>query len=192
MSYSRRQLYALGEPLGDSATYKEGGRTIYGSGGGGGGGTQTSTGTTYNTNIPEYARPYVETMLGSAQKQIYTMDDSGEVTGFKPYTPYSTDVNQYFAGPSPMQEQAYTAAANMQVPNQYAAATGVAGQAAMQGLGAGQTAAGLQSGALGYGQAGQTYGAVGAEQAAQAAQQAQMRAARLGQQSGMYGMQGAG
>ena len=120
--------------------YDAGGRRSLNSGGGGGGQT-TSSGTTYNTNIPEYAQPYVETMLGSAQKQIYTMDDSGQATGFKPYTPYSTDVNQYFAGPSPMQEQAYSTAANMQVPGEYAAATGLAGTSAMGSMGlAGQMA----------------------------------------------------
>jgi hypothetical protein len=43
MSYSRKQLYALGEPLGDCATRKEGGRIIYGFGGGGGGGETTTT-----------------------------------------------------------------------------------------------------------------------------------------------------
>jgi hypothetical protein len=40
-----------------------------GGGDSGGGGAQTST--SYNTNIPEYARPYVETMLGTAQQQIF-------------------------------------------------------------------------------------------------------------------------
>ena len=171
--------------------YDAGGRRSINSGGGGGGGQQTSTGTTYNTNIPEYARPYVETMLGSAQKQIYTMDDSGNVTGFKPYTPYSTDVNQYFAGPSPMQEQAYTAAANMQVPGQYGVATGIAGQAAMQGLGAGQTAAGLQRESLGYGAAGAQYGDVGQMYGAQGAQQANLAAQQAARQAQMYGRQGA-
>jgi hypothetical protein len=42
MSYSRKQLYALGEPFGDSATRKEGGRFVYGGGGSGGGGTQVT------------------------------------------------------------------------------------------------------------------------------------------------------
>jgi hypothetical protein len=57
--YSKRQLEALGEPLGESVTRKEGGRIIYGGGGsGGGGGPQQST--TYSSNVPEYARPYVE------------------------------------------------------------------------------------------------------------------------------------
>jgi hypothetical protein len=49
-------------------------RTPFTGGGSGGGGNTTSTGTTtvQNTNIPEYARPYVEAMLGTAQQQIYT------------------------------------------------------------------------------------------------------------------------
>jgi len=40
-----------------------------GGGDSGGGGSQTST--SYNTNIPEYARPFVETMLGSAQQELF-------------------------------------------------------------------------------------------------------------------------
>ena len=60
MSYSRRQLEAFGEPLGESVTRKEGGRIIYG-GGGGGGDTKT---TVTQSNIPEYLRPQVETVLG--------------------------------------------------------------------------------------------------------------------------------
>ena len=40
-----------------------------GSGGGSSGPTQTNV---QNTNIPEYARPYVESMLGTAQQQVYT------------------------------------------------------------------------------------------------------------------------
>jgi hypothetical protein len=135
MSYSRRQLYALGEPIGDSATYKEGGRTIYGDGGGGGGGSQPQTSTTYSSNIPEYAKPYVETMLGAAQKQIYTTDSSGQATGFKPYTPYSTNMNDYVAGFSPMQQQAFSTVANLQVPTQYEAATGLAGATGLGSMG---------------------------------------------------------
>jgi hypothetical protein len=34
-SYSRRELYALGEPIGDSSTYEIAGRRVYGGGGGG-------------------------------------------------------------------------------------------------------------------------------------------------------------
>ena len=47
--YSRRQLEALGEPLGESVTRKEGGRIIYGGGGSGGGAALCYAGTTYPT-----------------------------------------------------------------------------------------------------------------------------------------------
>ena len=83
--YSRRELYALGEPLGEAVTRKENGRIIYG-GGGGGGPTKSEV---TQTNIPEYARPYVETMLGAGQQQIFNYDtdpETGEMTptGIKP------------------------------------------------------------------------------------------------------------
>ena len=132
--YSRRQLEALGEPLGDSVTRKEGGRIIYGGGGSGGGGGAPQTNTTYSTNVPEYARPYVENMLESTQKQIYTDD----MAGFRPYRPYSTDVNQYYAGFSPLQQQAQQATAGLQTPGQYQTATGLAGLSGLGALGAGQ------------------------------------------------------
>lgn len=75
--------------------------------------------TSYNTNVPEYAQPYVENMLNAAQSQIFNDD----MSGFRPYVPYSEKPENYVAGPSKMQEQAYTTAANMQVPGQYGAAT---------------------------------------------------------------------
>jgi len=117
----------------------DGRRTPY-MGGGGGGGQPAQT-TAYNTNIPEYARPYVETMLGATQKQLFDMDDTG-ITGFKPYTPYSTDVNQYFAGFSPLQQQAQRAAYNMQTPGQYDVASGLAGASGLGAFGLGTQAAG--------------------------------------------------
>ena len=58
---------------------------------GGGGGPTSST--SYHTNIPEYARPYVESMLGATQKQIFTGTGSGKdfkPTGFNAYTPYGS------------------------------------------------------------------------------------------------------
>ena len=48
-----------------------------GGGDSGGGGSQTTT--SYNTNIPEYARPYVETMLGSAQQELFEYGPSDAV-----------------------------------------------------------------------------------------------------------------
>jgi len=82
--------------------------------GGGGGGGQPATSTSYNTNVPEYAQPYVENMLQSTQKQIYNDD----MTTFRPYQPYSSDVNNYFAGYSPMQKAAQSETANMQTPGE--------------------------------------------------------------------------
>ena len=134
--YSKRQLEALGEPLGESVTRKEGGRIVYGGGGSGGGGPQTST--TYSSNIPEYARPYVENMLQSAQSQIYNDD----MTSFRPYQPYSSDVNNYFAEFSPLQQQAQQSAYGLQTPEQYGMGTELAGMAGLGSLGLGMQAAG--------------------------------------------------
>jgi hypothetical protein len=102
-----------------------------GKGGGGGGPQQT---TAYQTNLPEYAKPYVENMLNAAQKQVYNDD----MTSFRPYTPYSTDPSKYFAGPSSLQQSTYGEAAGMQTPGQYGMATGLGGLAALGQMGAGQ------------------------------------------------------
>ena len=62
------------------------------SGGGGGGSQQTtSTGTTYSSNLPEYAKPYYEELLKQGGKQVYSTDSSGFVTGVKPQVPYTGD-----------------------------------------------------------------------------------------------------
>ena len=106
-----------------------------------GGGSTQSTGTTYTTNIPEYAQPYVETMLGATQKQLFNMTPQGEITGFQPYTPYSTNAQDYVAGFSPMQQQAFQGAANLRTPGQFAGATDLAGASGLGSLGmAGQLA----------------------------------------------------
>jgi hypothetical protein len=103
-----------------------------GKGGGGGGGPQTTT--AYQTNLPEYAKPYVENMLNAAQKQVYNDD----MTSFRPYTPYSSDPSKYFAGPSSLQQSTYGEAAGMRAPGEYGLATGLGGLAAMGQMGAGQ------------------------------------------------------
>ena len=120
MSYSRRQLYALGEPLGSNVTRKtNGGKIIYGGGGSPPPSAPTNT-TVTNTNIPDYAQPYVQNMLNAAQAQIYKPDG----TTFNPYTPYSTDPTQYVAGFSPLQTQAQTAAGALQTPSTYGLSAG--------------------------------------------------------------------
>jgi len=80
----------------------------------GGGGGQPNTTYSQTSNIPEYAQPYVEQMLGSAQGEIFNKDASGNPTSIKPYKPFSNDPNAYFAGFSPMQQQAQQSAQNMQ------------------------------------------------------------------------------
>jgi len=148
-TFSRRELYALGEPIGDSATIKKlGGGRIYGMGGGGGGGRAAPTETTstsYNTNVPEYARPYVETMLQGTQKQLFqtkqapstinpetgqSVPGATEITGFQPYKAYggtydaqgnqtSYDPGKAVAGFQPMQESAQRGIAGMQMPGEF-------------------------------------------------------------------------
>ena len=70
-NWSRRELEAFGETLGDSVTQRKlGGGYICGGGGkggGGGGSAPPAQQTVTNTSIPEYARPYVENMLGKAE-----------------------------------------------------------------------------------------------------------------------------
>ena len=102
--------------------------TLYGGGPPSPGPTTT---TVNNSNLPDYVQPYVEGMLGSAQQSIFNTDASGNISSFKPYQPYSTDMNNYFAGPSPMQQQAYSGAANLQTPGQFGQASGLAGAAGM-------------------------------------------------------------
>jgi len=106
MSYSRRQLYAMGEALGECVTRKEGGRIVYGGGGGGGSPAPTSN-TTQTSNIPEYARPYVETMLGATQQQLFNTapgpDGTTQITSVKPYQAFGAPVagSQSAAGMGP-------------------------------------------------------------------------------------------
>jgi len=155
--------------------------------GGDSGGGQPTQSTSYNTNLPEYAKPYVTNMLESTQRQLFNVDDGGGITGFKPYKPYSSDVNNYTAGFSPMQQQAQRGTANLQVPGQYQAATNLTNQAAAGSLAASNQASGLQNQALGYGQAGAAYGGAGAQYGGAGAEQAQQAAALTGAQAGMYG-----
>jgi len=83
------------------------------------------------SNIPEYAQPYVEQMLGAAQGEIFNANG----TGIKPYKPFSSNPNDYFAGFSPMQQRAQQQAANMQVTPETGMAAGMAGAAGLGGLG---------------------------------------------------------
>ena len=127
----------------------------FGGGGSSGGGGGPMTSTTNTSNLPTYVQPYVETMLGTAQQQIYNYDPSGNVSGFKPYVPYGATVDANgnitntaqdqaqaaVAGFSPLQQQAQQGVASLQVPGQYNAGTGAAGIGTAQSLMAGQNLA---------------------------------------------------
>lgn len=184
--------------------------------GGGGGPTQT---TVTQSNIPDWLRPQVETVLGGAMKELFqtkavggkpaVYDDAGnviqaevlptyEITGTKPFTPYSTRMDDYVAGFSPLQQQVQANAANLQVPGQFGQATGFANAAGRGGLESAQRAygygnAGFQSGQLGQQlgiQGGQYYGGMGAgfgQQAAALAPEAQMYG-RTGADIGLMGL----
>jgi hypothetical protein len=157
MSYSRRQLYAMGEPLGESVTRKEGGRIIYGGGGGG-----PTSSTTNTSNIPDWLRPQVETVLGGAMEEMFKTDfakdpetgkqilnEAGQpvknVVEVKKDTfkPYSANPQDYVAGFSPLQQQVQYNAANLQMPGQYNQATGLTGMGGMGALGTAQQAQGM-------------------------------------------------
>ncbi len=109
--------------------------------GGGGGGAPAPTQTTVaNTNIPEYARPYVETMLGTTQQQLYNYETDPKTgqkfaSSIKGYTPFSEDPSKYFAGFSPMQEQSFRGAANLGTSPQLDTASGIAGLAGQRAMG---------------------------------------------------------
>jgi len=177
-------------------------------GGGDSGGPTTTT--VNQSNIPEYLRPQVESLLGGSMKELFkTKEIPGvdgapstfEIVGTKPFTPYSTNMQDYVAGFSPLQQQVQANAANLQMPGQFNYATNMANAAGQGGMQSAQQAlgygnAGFQSGQMGqqmgtqggdfYGSMGADYGAQGADYGAQAADIGQMglRAERTGQQIG--------
>jgi len=100
---------------------------------GGGGGPTSSYSQT--SNIPEYAQPYVERMMGATEGQIYTKNDAGDITGFQPYKPFEGET---VAGFSPMQKQAMSGIQNYQLPGQTQYASQMAGSAGLGSMMAGQ------------------------------------------------------
>ena len=224
-------------------------------GGGGGGQQQVQQQQNAYSNISPWAQPYVSSILGAGQAQIfdtatdpgsegYYVDQNGArvsndvalgwkptnngfnawgewsgeetnpftyvagtpssttITGMKPYNAYGSynpetggqfgmtpsdmmAANAAVAGFTPLQQQAYQGAANLQMPGQFGAATDFAGTAGYGALGT--------TGAAGqYGAMGANYGSVGAMQAQRGAQQAQRQAGFYGLQGDIAGQQAAG
>ena len=130
MNYSRRQLYAVGELLGECVTRKEGGRVIYGGGGsGGGGGQPANTTQTQTQELPEWARGYAKDTLAKTS----ALTDINQ----NPYKTY--DANR-IAGFSPLQQQSMTGAQNMGTAPQLDTASGLAGLAGQRAMGIGYEA----------------------------------------------------
>jgi len=102
-----------------------GGMTLEG-GKGGGGAPAPSQQTVTQTNIPEYARPYVERMLGKSEA----------LTDIEA-NPYQAYGGQRISEFSPLQKQAFENVANQQTAGQLGAATGLAGAAGLASIGAG-------------------------------------------------------
>jgi len=121
-SYSRRELYALGEPLGDSATYRKAGGLVLGDGGGGGGSAPAPDKTTQVSELPDWARPYAKDTLAKGA----ALTDINQ-------NPYQTYGANRIAGFSPMQQQSFQGAANMQPSQQLGTGSDLATAA---GLGA--------------------------------------------------------
>jgi hypothetical protein len=103
-----------------------GGMTLEGGKGGGGGAPAPSAQTVTQTNIPEYARPYVERMMGKSEA----------LTDIEA-NPYQAYGGQRISDFSPLQRQAFENVAGQQTAGQLGAATGLAGAAGLASLGAG-------------------------------------------------------
>jgi hypothetical protein len=140
-----------------------GGMTLEGGSGGGGGGHTTSTVT--QSNIPDWLRPQTEALLGAATQETFqtqkTPDGTYEITGMKPYVPYSADPRDYFAPFSPQQQQVMYEASQMQRPGGFGAGTSMVGGAGMGGMESAQNA-------YNYGNLGAGYGMMGAGMAPEA------------------------
>jgi len=108
-------------------------------GGGGGGGPSTST--VYQQQIPKELMPITQATLGAATEQMFNTDSEGNISGIKPYQPYSTDPSRYVAGFSPLQQQSFQGAAGLSMPGEFQAGSQLTGAGGMGSIGvAGQAA----------------------------------------------------
>lgn len=99
----------------------------------GGGSSAPSSQTITQSNIPDWMRPQVESLIGGASNQLFNFrfnPETGkdEMTGVKSYVPYSANPEDYVADLSPLQRMAMQGAVN---------APGMAQQMMQQGMGAG-------------------------------------------------------
>jgi len=111
---------------------------------GGGGGGQSSKNTSYQSNLPEYAKPYYQEQMKQVAKEVYTTDADGNVTGVKGNPVYE---GPRVAGFNADQTGAQDAVRGMTTPGQFAAANAGVANAGMMGNSAAAT--GIAN-ALGY------------------------------------------
>ena len=126
MSYSRRQLYAMGEPLGESATYRKvnGGLVLGGGGSSAPAAPSNTTSTsTQTTDLPDWAKGYAKDTLAKGA----ALTDVNQ-------NPYQTYSGARIAGFSPMQQQAFQGAQDMTVAPQVGTGTGLSVGAGLGGL----------------------------------------------------------
>lgn len=133
--------------------------------GGGGGGGQPASSSNVQSGIPDYARPYVDTMLGATQQQLFNYAQNPETgqmepTTIKPYQAFGQNgagigqgemasARSAVAGPTDLQNRSYQGAADIQMPEQYGQATGLTGLATLGSLNAGQNFDPYQTGQFG-------------------------------------------
>ena len=124
-----------------------------GKGGGGGGGQQATQQSSQYTSLTPWAQPYVTSILGAGQRQVFNTNDTGDITGIRPYNAYGSfndqggqyginpsaqaAANAAVAGFQPLQNQAYQGASNLS----QSMAPGITGGAALGSLYAGQNLA---------------------------------------------------
>jgi hypothetical protein len=146
------------------------GHRTYNMGGGGGGGGPTQS-TVTQTSVPEWLRPQTEAVLGAGMQEYFdatprkvTNPLTGEttteydITGTKPYTPYSQNAADYFAPFSQQQQQVFGEAAGMRTPGGFQTGQQMTGMAGQGGLDTAQQAFGYGGQGAGYGGQGAMFG----------------------------------
>jgi hypothetical protein len=130
MNYSRRQLYALGEPLGECVTRLKPGGRVYG-----GGGPSTPEKTTTVVELPDWAKGYAKDTLAKGA----ALTDISQ----NPYQQYG---GERIAGFQPLQQRTFEAAEQMQPSQQVGLGSGIAGAAGLSALGTNYQAGRFQGG----------------------------------------------
>ena len=133
------------------------------------GGAQQTGGGTQIQELPEWARPYAKSAL-----------EKGAALSEKPYQAYEAP---RIAGFSPLQQQAQENAANMQTSGATGAGIGIAGEAAMRGLGQDYQGGQFEGGRFGGRQAAQYMSPFIQEALAPQLREAQRSSDILGQQN---------